>query len=100
MGSGELVFVRPQHHRVALVAADGHDDRARHQLPDLPNGVDPAPTIPQTLLAETHGLVPGQYLMFAAGRMDPTKGLHHLLDAYDKLADQAVDAAQELPHEA
>ncbi len=23
--------------------------------------------------------------MFAAGRMDPTKGLHHLLDAYDQL---------------
>ena len=51
----------------------------------IPNGVNPAPDIPQTGLARRQGLVPGKYLMFAAGRMDPTKGLHHLLDAYGQL---------------
>ncbi|MDR0993477.1 MAG: glycosyltransferase family 4 protein [Verrucomicrobiota bacterium] len=51
----------------------------------IPNGVNPNPTIPDTGRPEALGLVSGAYLMFAAGRMDPTKGLHHLLDAYDRL---------------
>ena len=59
--------------------------RVKTPIEFIPNGVQPAPAIPNTLLAEKHGLVPEKYLMFAAGRMDPTKGLHHLLDAYDQL---------------
>lgn len=51
----------------------------------IPNGVDPNPVIADTGLARRHGLEPGRYLMFAAGRMDPTKGLHHLLDAIEQL---------------
>ncbi len=51
----------------------------------IPNGVNPHPAIPQTGLPESLGLERGGYLMFAAGRMDPTKGLHHLLDAHEQL---------------
>ena len=59
--------------------------RCRTPVEFIPNGVNPSPVIPQTGLARQQGLIPGKYLMFAAGRMDPTKGLHHLLDAYDRL---------------
>ncbi len=51
----------------------------------IPNGVNPDPEIAKNELLQTLGLEPGAYLMFAAGRMDPTKGLHHLLDACDRL---------------
>lgn len=54
----------------------------------IPNGVDHNL---QFNLKETEdkllqlGLEPGNYLMFAAGRIDPTKGCHTLLDAVNKL---------------
>jgi glycosyltransferase involved in cell wall biosynthesis len=59
--------------------------RARTPIDFIPNGVAAATAIPRTGLARRLGLDPGAYLLFAAGRMDPTKGLHHLLDAYDQL---------------
>lgn len=70
---------------VARAKVDEVRSRAKTPIEFIPNGVTPSPEIPRTLLAEKLGLVPGKYLMFAAGRMDPTKGLHHLLDAYDRL---------------
>ena len=83
----EAAFVRGCHALTTVARAKVAEVQARVKTPIefIPNGVDPAPAIPQTLLAEKYGLVPGHYLMFAAGRMDPTKGLHHLLDAYDRL---------------
>lgn len=83
----EFAFIRACSALTTVARAKVADVQARSKTPIefIPNGVTPTPTIPQTLLAEKVGLVPGQYLMFAAGRMDPTKGLHHLLDAYDKL---------------
>lgn len=83
----EGAFIRACAALTTVARAKVAEVQARVQTPIefIPNGVDPAPAIPQTLLAEKHGLVPGKYLMFAAGRMDPTKGLHHLLDAYDRL---------------
>ncbi len=55
----------------------------------LPNGVDKDVTIDvasvQALLGE-HGVQPGRYLLFAAGRVLATKGCHHLLQAYRELA--------------
>lgn len=50
----------------------------------LPNGVDPSGEDPVNAAfdANAYGLVPGEYLLFACGRLDPTKGLHRLLDAY------------------
>ena len=83
----ESAFIRACSALTTVARAKVADVHSRSATPIefIPNGVDPSPPIPQTLLAEKHGLVPGSYLMFAAGRMDPTKGLHHLLDAYDKL---------------
>ncbi|HRT05458.1 MAG TPA: glycosyltransferase family 4 protein [Kiritimatiellia bacterium] len=83
----EAAFIRGCHALTTVARAKVAEVQARVKTPIefIPNGVDPAPAIPRTLLAEKLGLVPGQYLMFAAGRMDPTKGLHHLLDAYDRL---------------
>lgn len=83
----EAAFIRGCHALTTVARAKVAEVQARVKTPIefIPNGVDPRPAIPQTLLAEKYGLVPGAYLMFAAGRMDPTKGLHHLLDAYDRL---------------
>ena len=83
----EGAFIRGCRALTTVARAKVADVQARVKTPIefIPNGVDPEPVIPQTLLAEKYGLVPDRYLMFAAGRMDPTKGLHHLLDAYDQL---------------
>ena len=83
----ESAFIRACNALTTVARAKVADVQARSQTPIefIPNGVDPDPDIPHTLLAEKYGLVPGRYLMFAAGRMDPTKGLHHLLDAVDQL---------------
>ena len=70
---------------VARVKVVEVQSQCRTPIEFIPNGVNPSPDIPQTGLARQQGLIPGKYLMFAAGRMDPTKGLHHLLDAYDRL---------------
>ena len=79
----EAAFVRGCHALTTVARAKVAEVQARAKTPIefIPNGVEPDPAIARTGLAEKHGLVPGQYLMFAAGRMDPTKGLHHLLDA-------------------
>ena len=83
----EAAFVRACAALTTVARAKVAEVQSRSKTPIdfIPNGVNPSPAIPQTLLAEKFGLVPGQYLMFAAGRMDPTKGLHHLLDAVDRL---------------
>lgn len=83
----EGAFIRACSALTTVARAKVADVQARSKTPIefIPNGVNPAPDIPKTLLAEKWGLVSGKYLMFAAGRMDPTKGLHHLLDAYDTL---------------
>ena len=83
----ENAFIRDCTALTTVARAKVAEVQARVKTPIefIPNGVNPDPVIPHTLLAEKHGLVPGRYLMFAAGRMDPTKGLHHLLDAYDQL---------------
>ena len=83
----EGAFIRACAALTTVARAKVADVQAHSRTPIefIPNGVNPDPEIPKTGLVEQHGLVPGEYLMFAAGRMDPTKGLHHLLDAVDKL---------------
>ncbi len=83
----EAAFVRACRQLTTVARAKVADVEARSNTPIefIPNGVNPSPAIPATGLAEAHGLAPGGYLLFAAGRMDPTKGLHHLLDAVDRL---------------
>jgi glycosyltransferase involved in cell wall biosynthesis len=55
----------------------------------IPNGVhaeDSGDESPDALLAARFGLGPYEYVLFACGRLDSTKGLHHLLDAYRGLS--------------
>ena len=73
---------------VALSQATELSERYGVRVRHIPNGVDaeavtdvPAAT---TLLAEI-GLEPGRYAMFAAARVDPTKGCLTLLDAWRAL---------------
>ena len=82
----ESAFVRACHALTTVARAKVAEVQSRSRTPIafIPNGVDPSPPIPQTGLAPKLGLLPGAYLMFAAGRMDPTKGLHLLLDAAER----------------
>lgn len=53
----------------------------------LPNGVDAywnAP-IPSTFDPSTLGVERGRYTLFACGRLDSTKGLHRLIEAYRRV---------------
>ncbi len=55
----------------------------------LPNGVDELkPDLPaaRALLAQ-HGLEPGNYLLFSAGRIVPRKGCHFVLEAVRQMGD-------------
>ncbi len=83
----DAAFIRACHRLSTVARAKVADVEARVNTPIefIPNGVDPDPVIPNTGMAGRYGLVSGQYLLFAAGRMDPTKGLHHLLDAWERL---------------
>lgn len=60
------------------------DTRVDH----VPNGIDddlsPHSAFSDPLLVQ-HGLVGGRYIMFACGRLDRTKGLHDLIDAYERV---------------
>jgi glycosyltransferase involved in cell wall biosynthesis len=53
----------------------------------VPNGVEPwSPSgEPSAFPYDELGLTKGEYVMFACGRLDSTKGLHHLLRAYKTL---------------
>lgn len=50
----------------------------------IPNGMDApaAPAAVPSVELTALGVRPGEYLLFACGRLDSTKGLHHLLRAY------------------
>ncbi len=54
----------------------------------IPNGVDDdcGFDLSDAFDHAAHGTRPRGYLLFACGRLDPTKGLHHLLDAHARLA--------------
>jgi glycosyltransferase involved in cell wall biosynthesis len=68
----------------------------RRDVHYIPNGVDPwaGANGESGILCEELGLEKGSYVMFACGRLDSTKGLHHLLHAYMQLP--AVTAADRL----
>jgi glycosyltransferase involved in cell wall biosynthesis len=55
----------------------------------VPNGIDPwTPTqIANGFPFRELGLEEGRYVMFACGRLDRTKGLHHLLRGYRELSE-------------
>jgi glycosyltransferase involved in cell wall biosynthesis len=53
----------------------------------IPNGVDPyfQENHPESLDLPSMGLEPRAYVLFACGRLDSTKGLHHLLRAWAEM---------------
>ena len=50
----------------------------------IPNGIDPAELRPAELIQERFGLVSQGYILFL-GRLVPEKGIHYLIEAYQKL---------------
>ncbi len=50
----------------------------------IPNGIDPAEPRPACEITERFGLAPREYILFL-GRLVPEKGIHYLIEAYQKL---------------
>ena len=71
---------------VSQVDADYFEQRYGRMVVYVPNGVDeqPAAAADNSILHQI-GAQPGQYLLFAAGRIDPTKGCHLVLQAFGQL---------------
>ena len=55
----------------------------------IPNGVNLPRPLPPRLIQEEYGLEKGRYILFLA-RIVPEKGLHYLLDAFEKLDTNAT----------
>jgi glycosyltransferase involved in cell wall biosynthesis len=82
----EILFVRTCDVLTSVAATKTVVGRVVHYIP---NGVDlpAADAEDQAFDCWSLGLESGTYLLFACGRLDRTKGLHHLLSAYAKLPD-------------
>jgi glycosyltransferase involved in cell wall biosynthesis len=80
----ERMFVRSCDELTSVAASKEVPRRAvRH----IPNGIDSSGARPDAsdFDYEGLGLEQGAYVLFACGRLDATKGLHHLLEAYREL---------------
>jgi glycosyltransferase involved in cell wall biosynthesis len=73
---------------VAKEHADRLERRYRRRVKHIPNGIETDGLVDEEgaedVLAAA-GLARGEYLLFAAGRVDPTKGCHTLLEAVRRL---------------
>lgn len=82
----ERAFVASCHRltSVSRFKGEGRGLNGTRRIDYIPNGVDPYWEAPLQAAFDFggRGLSPGSYLLFACGRLDPTKGLHRLLDAY------------------
>jgi glycosyltransferase involved in cell wall biosynthesis len=75
---------------VSKPLAEYYTDRYKRVVQYIPNGIGQEDTDidlrrAQSLLS-SYGVEPGGYILFAAGRIIPTKGAEHLLEAYRALA--------------
>jgi glycosyltransferase involved in cell wall biosynthesis len=92
MRAVEGLSVRCANAATAVAAAHTEQLRRRYRRPVtyIPNGVDGVDEVDEDatrrLLVE-HGLRPGGYWLFSAARVDPTKGLQTLLEAYRQVED-------------
>jgi glycosyltransferase involved in cell wall biosynthesis len=69
---------------VAATQARSLSERYRRSVEHIPNGVDAnelSSSAGALELLERHGLTAQSYVLFAAARVDPTKGCHTLLEA-------------------
>lgn len=64
--------------------------RGQRVVEYIPNGADlwKPPQVPCKLPREVASFTRGTYIVFACGRLDGTKGLHHLLAAYREIPDK------------
>lgn len=69
---------------VSKPLADYYNGRYGDCVRFIPNGIVPREKPPASLL-ERHGLEPGGYLFCSAGRIERTKGLSTLVEAYRRL---------------
>lgn len=60
-------------------------DRYKKDVLFIPNGIDEPTAVEDPGMFEKYGLREKDYICFAAGRVDPTKGCHILLKALEKL---------------
>ena len=86
----ELPFVHLSNTRTSVSKPDQMYLEATYNRPVhyLPNGIDelrPNLDAARALLAE-HGLEPGRYIIFTAGRIVPRKGCHFVLEALRQMA--------------
>ena len=90
MGLMEYPFVWASNVATSVSAIDAEylSKRYRRRVVFVPNGVDVVPVDPPgpALPTSPSGLAPGEYLLFAAGRIDETKGCHLFVEAVRRLA--------------
>ncbi len=94
----EWLFVRSCD---ALTSVSPLEGPSRSDVRYIPNGVDPwIATGDGAFPFEDHGLRRGEYVLFACGRLDATKGLHHLLRAYrDVTTDRKLLVVGDFSHD-
>jgi glycosyltransferase involved in cell wall biosynthesis len=72
--------------------AEALSRRYRRRVEYIPNGIEPAEEVREAearAFLESHRLQPNAFWLFAAARVDPTKGCHTLLAAYRDLGNRA-----------
>ena len=84
---GEKAAVR--HANSIIVLSKGVQDYFRERYGRetvlIPNGIDPAELRPASEITKQFGLSPRDYILFL-GRLVPEKGIHYLIEAYQKLS--------------
>ena len=84
---------------VSRTITDELKKRYHKDVQFIPNGIDVPYYVENSELFEKHKLREKEYICFAAGRVDPTKGCHFLLDAFSKLErDLSVVAIGDFSH--
>lgn len=90
MGAMEFPFTRFSNYATSISKFDAEDmeTRFKKKVIYIPNGVDLNVRVDDTRSYEVVnglGAEPGRYILFAAGRIDPTKGCHLAIEAYRQL---------------
>lgn len=92
--SSDCFYVRFPNVRTSVSEPLAEEYQCRYGKPVsyLPNGVENHPPIDQAAAVATlrANHVRGDYILFAAGRMDPTKGCHLLLRAFSEVGGEDV----------
>jgi glycosyltransferase involved in cell wall biosynthesis len=87
--ASESVFVRACDTLTSVSADKVVTGRAVHYIPNGTDGAASVQTSGENVPYRDLALRECEYVMFACGRLDRTKGLHHLLEAYRELRTNA-----------